>query len=171
MLEQIDFSSKDGISILDFGCGFAGLKKHIDGLGLDLDYTGADAGKSFIDFCRSEIPESNFHYLKSNNDISSLGSFDYVVCCGVWTVKNEVKHEDMFSMFSEDIKKLWKITNKGIAFNLMATHVDWERDDLFHVSMDTLAGFLCKEVTRDFVIRNDYGLYEYTVYLRKNNEG
>jgi len=43
--------------------------------------------------------------------------------------------------------------------------VDWEREDLFHLSLDSLAGFLVKELGRDFVIRNDYGLYEYTTYV------
>ena len=45
--------------------------------------------------------------------------------------------------------------------------VDWEKDFLFHLPLDTLAFFLTKELTRNFIIRNDYGLYEYTVYLYK----
>jgi hypothetical protein len=42
--------------------------------------------------------------------------------------------------------------------------VDWERDDLFHVSFDVMAKFLTAELTRNFIFRQDYGLYEYTVY-------
>ena len=50
----------------------------------------------------------------------------------------------------------------------MTKHVDWERDDLFHLPFDTLAAVLKKEISRHFVISNDYGLYEYTVYVYKN---
>jgi hypothetical protein len=47
----------------------------------------------------------------------------------------------------------------------MSTHVDWERDDLFHLPIDKLTAFLVKEASRDFIIRHDYKLYEYTAYV------
>ena len=59
------------------------------------------------------------------------------------------------------------LTNKGIAFNIMSKLVDWERDDLFHVSMDELGLFLKNNLSRNFIIKNDYKLYEYTVYVYK----
>ena len=39
------------------------------------------------------------------------------------------------------------------------------REDLFHLPMDILASFLAHEISRHFVIRHDYGLYEYTAYV------
>ena len=47
----------------------------------------------------------------------------------------------------------------------MSKQVDWERDDLFHLPLDLLADYLTRNLSRHFVIRNDYGLYEYTVYV------
>ncbi|MFT6034498.1 MAG: hypothetical protein ACI9XJ_000064 [Marivirga sp.] len=62
---------------------------------------------------------------------------------------------------------LFSKIEKGMAFNVMSKAVDWERWDLFHLSTDVLIDFLAKEVSRNFIIRNDYGLYEYTVYIYK----
>ena len=59
------------------------------------------------------------------------------------------------------------ITSKGVAFNVMSKAVDWEREDLFHLPADLLIDFLTKKLTRNFIIRNDYGLYEYTTYIYK----
>ena len=73
----------------------------------------------------------------------------------------------MMEFFTSVIAKLWDKCNKGIAFNLMSKIVDWERDDLFHVSLDELGWFLKNNLSRNFVIRNDYKLYEYTVYVYK----
>jgi hypothetical protein len=73
----------------------------------------------------------------------------------------------MFDFFKTVIKKLWVKCNKGLSFNLMSKHVDWERDDLFHVSLDELGWFLKDHLSRDFIIRNDYKLYEYTTYVYK----
>jgi hypothetical protein len=49
----------------------------------------------------------------------------------------------------------------------MSSNVDWKDDKLFYPSLDEL-GELCGKLTRNFVIRSDYGLYETTVYLYKN---
>jgi hypothetical protein len=59
-------------------------------------------------------------------------------------------------------------TRNGLAFNVIAKDVDWERTDLFHVVMARMVAFLTKELLRHFFIRNayGYGFYEYTVYLR-----
>jgi hypothetical protein len=86
---------------------------------------------------------------------------------GVFTEKRELSFDEMWDYFTQMIIKIYSLCNKGFAFNVMSKHVDWERDDLFHVPLDTLANFLCSKITRDFVIRNDYGLYEYTVYIYK----
>ena len=50
----------------------------------------------------------------------------------------------------------------GMAFNVMSTLVDWERDDLFHLPFDVMATFVRKHLSRHFVIRHDYQAYEYT---------
>jgi hypothetical protein len=63
------------------------------------------------------------------------------------------------------LRRLFGIAEVGIAFNVMSKHVEWERDDLFHVPFDVLAEFVIADLTRNFVFRNDYGLYEYTTYV------
>ena len=50
----------------------------------------------------------------------------------------------------------------------MSNVVDWRRDDLFHVSMDHLASRLFALAGRMVVFRNDYDLYEYTVYVYRS---
>ena len=63
------------------------------------------------------------------------------------------------------LRRVWPRAREGLAFNVMSKHVDWERDDLFHLSTDLLLAFLKSELSRHVVIRHDYGLYEYTVYV------
>ena len=86
---------------------------------------------------------------------------------GVFTEKRGLTFDEMFHYFQELTEKVFSICNIGVAFNVMSKNVDWERGDLFHLSHDLLTEFLCKKITRNYIIRNDYGLYEYTVYLFK----
>ena len=62
-------------------------------------------------------------------------------------------------------QRVFEKARVGIAFNVMSKHVDWERDDLFHLPFDVLAGFLRRELSRHYVFRANYGLYEYTTYV------
>jgi hypothetical protein len=84
---------------------------------------------------------------------------------GVFTVKRSLPFDNMFSYFQDVILSVFPKSRVGIAFNVMSKHVDWERDDLFHLPFDLLAAFLTKKVCRNFVFRNDYGLHEYTTYV------
>ena len=96
-----------------------------------------------------------------------MPQFDFTVMNGVFTEKLNLKSDQMFTYMTKLIKIVFDNSNVGLAFNVMSTQVDWEREDLFHLSLDKLAWFIKDDLSRKFVIRNDYGLYEYTVYVFK----
>jgi hypothetical protein len=75
--------------------------------------------------------------------------------------------DDMWSYCQKTLIKVFEKADRGIAFNVMSKEVDWERKDLFHLSADLLISFISKRLSRKFIIRNDYGLYEYFVYIYK----
>ena len=50
----------------------------------------------------------------------------------------------------------------------MSKVVDWERDDLFHASMDDMARVLHRLAGRRVRMRADYGLFEFTCYAYKD---
>lgn len=154
-------------SLLDFGCGTSLLLEYLmQKKEYSFDYTGLDISEKFINVAKQKFPKTPFYCLNIlEEELDS--SFNYIVMNGVFTEKRSLSHDEMFNYFKKMIQKVFLKTNKGLAFNVMSKHVDWEREDLFHLSIDTLTQFLCKEVTRNFIIRNDYGLYEYTVYLYK----
>jgi hypothetical protein len=84
---------------------------------------------------------------------------------GVFTEKRGLTFDEMFAYLERTLSAVFAKAEMGVAFNVMSKHVDWERDDLFHLPFDTLARFLIESLTRNFVIRSDYGLYEYTTYV------
>ena len=96
---------------------------------------------------------------------NAVPSCDYIVMNGVFTEKRGLTFDEMLAYFERTLSAVFAKAKMGIAFNVMSKHVDWERDDLFHLPFDTLARFLITSLTRNFVIRNDYGLYEYTTYV------
>jgi len=171
MLEVIKFDSKckERPTVLDFGCGLGHMLEYINKQNINVQYEGCDISKVFIKRCKEKYPDYYFvtkDILKDDNQ-NFEKQYDYIVLNGVLTEKRELSYEEMFCYFKKLIKKLYSSCNHGIAFNVMSKDVDWEREDLFHLSLDQLSNFLTKEVSRNFIIRNDYGLYEYTTYLYK----
>lgn len=170
MLDIIKFDGVDIISptLLDFGCGTAHLLEFINKNQYpNIQYSGLDISQKFVDFAQQKFPVINFYCFDVFDADSEIPIFDYIVMNGVFTEKRELTFDQMWDYFTRLITLVYEKSSKGIAFNVMSKNVSWERDDLFHVSHDLLSDFLCKNITRNYIIRNDYGLYEYTVYIFK----
>ena len=167
MLSIIDKSISEK-KVLDFGCGTGMLYNYILSKDINyINYSGIDINDILIEKAKTKFKNINFKTSDIFKNPESLEQYDYIICNGVFTEKINLTHEQMFNFFSSVLNVLFKKTNIGISFNLMSKHVDYEREDLFHVSHDELASFLTKNLSRNYIIRNDYGLYEYTTYLYK----
>lgn len=167
MLDAIR-SDMPKVKLLDFGCGASHLYEYILKHKLDnIEYSGLDLSPKFLNLSRRKFPSVNYYQLDILDDQVDLPGFDYIILNGVFNSKCDLSFEGMFSYFQAIVTKVFDKSRIGIAFNVMSKQVDWEREDLFHLPFDMLAAFLTKRVSRHFVIRHDYGLYEYTTYVYK----
>ncbi len=170
MLELIksDKTDREGmpVTLLDFGCGAGHLLEYLRSeKRSEILYSGLDASQKFIELCRSKFPGTQFHCLDILQSDLPLNQVDYVVMNGVFTEKRSLSFNEMFAYFCQVIRRVFPLARHGLAFNVMSMHVDWERDDLFHLPFDSLAKFLRAEISRNYQFRADYGLYEYTAYV------
>jgi len=164
-----DVIKNKGATLLDFGCGLGHFYEWIKSIKNSkiVKYSGLDINEGFYNTCKDKFPHLTFYHLDIFKD-DNLPNFDYIVINGVFTEKQGLTQLKMWDFFTSAISKLWTKCNKGMAFNLMSKHVDWEREDLFHVGLDELGWYLKNNLSRNFIIRNDYKLYEYTTYVYKN---
>jgi SAM-dependent methyltransferase len=170
VMEGNAISAGEEIRLLDFGCGASHLNEYMLRNGVDnVRYSGLDLSERFVALSRSKFPDNDYWCLDLLDDeaAAQLPRFDYVVLNGVLTEKVGLSFDEMLDFAQQVLRRVFSLADAGIAFNTMSKHVDWERDDLFHVPFDLMAAFLTSELTRDFVFRNDYGLYEYTTYAYK----
>lgn len=168
--------NSESCRLLDLGCGNGAFYSYLKSHRPDISYSGWDISNKFIELCKKKYPKGNFKVVDILDPTSitypvfnTAHPFDYVVMNGIFTVKNNLSFDQMLSFFKEMLLEVYNnYTGIGLAFNVMSKNVDWERDDLFHLSHDLLTDFICKQLkTRNYVIRNDYGLYEYTTYIYK----
>jgi SAM-dependent methyltransferase len=161
-------TSAEPVSLLDFGCGAGHLLETIKSSNrAKIHYTGLDIKQAFIDLCRQKFPTEPFVCLDVLKE-PLADSFDYIVCNGVFTEKLDLSYDEMFEFLERVLERLWTHCKQGLAFNVMNKHVDWERDDLFHVPFDSIAELCKRKLSRHVQFRSDYGLYEYTVFVYRN---
>lgn len=161
---------KNKIELLDLGCGFGLLLSFIkeNGLENNFKYNGIELSEPMLQAARKKWPTENFFTRDIIKNPLEENSYDYILMNGLLTEKLDLEFSDMFEYSKNLIKSAFKSCRIGIAFNVMSHHVDWQRPDLFHMPFDIMAEFLTKECSRNFMIRSDYGLYEYTIYLFKS---
>lgn len=168
MFDLVQGDQRPEISILDFGCGASHFYEFIQKYGgRNVRYTGLDISEHFVELSRSKYPHNSYICVDLLDAPKQVPMYDYIVANGVFTEKRSLSFEEMLDFFQRVATILFQKANTGIAFNVMAAQVDWQRQDLFHLPLDTLAGFLVKKLSRHFTVRRDYGLYEYTVYVYK----
>jgi SAM-dependent methyltransferase len=157
------------VTLLDFGCGLSHLYEYILRRQLTgIQYSGLDLSERFLAGSRQKFPAIPYYQVNVLDPASPpLPAFDYVVANGIFTYMGCVSYEEKFAYLKAVVRRLFDMATIGIAFDVMSKQVEWERDDLFHLPLDSLATFLSRELSRHFVIRHDYGLYEYTAYVYK----
>lgn len=158
-------------SLCDMACGTGAFLKHLRAGGAaPSDYVGIDVCGDAIARARAALPDAAFLH----RDILAQGGpalpepVDFTVINGLFTVRADLDEAAMWDFMTAVVERLWPETRRGLAFNVMSAVVDWTRDDLFHVPMDRLAAWLFALAGRRVVFRNDYDLYEYTVYLYRD---
>jgi SAM-dependent methyltransferase len=157
-------------TLVDVGCGLGHLLDHLEEHGpANVAYTGLDLSEKYLAACRAKRPSVSFLHADVLSDPSSLPESDYVVMNGLFNYRGDTPREEMVQYFHALVSVAYSRCRKGIAFNVMSKLVDWEREDLFHVSFDEVAQFVRANLSRHFSIRQDYGMYEYTTYVYRDS--
>jgi SAM-dependent methyltransferase len=167
MQDVVKFCQKDSTksSILDFGCGTGHFLDFLRSRNSDLVYSGCDISQMFIDQCRVKYPGISFFQADLLDGTRISDRYDFVCMNGVFTERRSLSNAEMWKFSTALLSKVFECVNYGVAVNFMTKNVDWEREDLFHLSLDRITQFVCKNLSRNYVIRSDYGLFEYTLYI------
>jgi SAM-dependent methyltransferase len=170
MLDVIPPEPRTPVTLLDFGCGASHMYEYIVRHGVaNVEYAGLDLSPKFLELSRRKHPHNTYYQLDILEDASPLPMFDYVVLNGIFNSRCDMAYSEMLEYWQRLVSAAFTKTRAALAFNVMSTQVDWERPDLFHLPFDVAAAFVSEGMSRRFVIRHDYGLYEYTMYVYRES--
>lgn len=158
------------VTLLDFGCGLAHLLDFIEREPRYrlVQYTGLDLSPKYLQAAKARRPDASFLQIDALQSDAALPEFDYIIMNGVFNFRGRIAEESMREYWQQLTSVAFKHCRRGLAFNVMSTLVDWERDDLFHLPFEAVAQHVGRSLSRHFVIRHDYGAYEYTTYVYRS---
>lgn len=158
---------KCDFSIVDLGCGYGALVDYLRKNFKNYRYVGIDISEEMIisAVSRYEQDESTEFHVSA----ISPTRVDYAVASGIFNVKLQNDENEWWSYLTNTLDQLNKTSDKGFSFNCLTVYsdVDKMRDYLYYADPCVLFDWCKRKYSRNVSLLHDYGLFEFTILVRK----
>lgn len=151
-----------GTSVLDVGCGFADYYAYLEERGCAVSYTGVDIVPEFVQQAKEKYPKLDLQVRDLLKDPVAAGSYDFVVSSQTFNLRFD--GDSNLALVTEMLKRMFAAARKGVAIDFVTDYVDFKEDYLVYHSPEAMFR-LAKSLTKRVVLRHDYPLYEFCLYL------
>ncbi len=158
----------DGKTIHDVGCGLGHLLDFLSAKGVNCEYIGSDISPLMIRAAKERLPIAQLYIADIlGKKIQDWMKADYLFSSGLFYVKSETNNCTWKKFVHAMLLRMFSLANIGIAFNMLTSYVEYEDHNLFYQTPGETMDFCIRNMSRRIVIRHDYPLWEYTVYVYK----
>lgn len=155
-------------SINDLGCGYGALYGFLAGRQAAFSYTGIDIAENMIQAAKQRYQEyKNAKFIVSNEPEAVA---DYSVASGIFNVRFNRLESEWNAYIEATLDLLDRTSSRGFAFNCLTSYSDAEkmRANLYYADPCRLFDLCKRRYSKDVALLHDYGLYEFTIIVRKN---
>lgn len=160
-------SERSAFSLNDLGCGYGALLDYLRSKQHSCAYLGIDVSHEMISAAKqrnSAITEARFINSAVPDQLA-----DYGVASGIFNVRLGRTDAEWFDYLQSTLDILDRTSSIGFAFNCLTAHSDEDkkRDYLYYSDPCRLFDLCKKRYSRNLALLHDYGLYEFTILVRK----
>lgn len=155
-------------SILDLGCGYGALFDYLRTRFNDVEYLGCDVSTDMIEAARKRHDGYACAQFSLSSEPPSVS--DYGIASGIFNVRLN-RNDDQWQVYLETtLDSLNNSSTKGFAFNCLTSYSDRKkmRDYLYYADPLKLFDLCKRRYSRNVALLHDYGLYEFTILVRKS---
>lgn len=155
-------------SLNDLGCGYGALLDYLQDRHASYSYLGVDISKIMIKSAEQRFADvRNARFIVSGEPDSVA---DYGVASGILNVSLGFSDEEWFDYAQTTLDVLDRTSSLGFSFNLLSSYCDAERKQkhLFYANPANFFDLCKRRYSRQVALLHDYGLYEFTVLVRKS---
>ncbi|OAB63458.1 SAM-dependent methyltransferase [Leptolyngbya valderiana BDU 20041] len=151
----------------DLGCGYGAFLEYLKSRYHSFSYEGCDISDSMISAAQSKYPTNKGDF---KNTYFPSRVADYSIASGVFNVCLDIEKVLWESYVYDYLDILDSHSRYGFAFNCLTSYSDREKmkDYLFYADPCKIFSFCKKKYSRQVALLHDYGLYEFTIIVRKS---
>ncbi|KWC22777.1 SAM-dependent methyltransferase [Burkholderia ubonensis] len=160
-----------GHSVNDIGCGYGALVDFLKARALPdgFNYAGNDISSDMVDAARQRYRDDAnvaFHV-----GATPQAASDYGIASGIFNVRRGHGDDAWLDYIHATLDTLHETSRRGFAFNCLTSYSDppFMRPDLLYYADPCALFDRCKRrYSRQVALLHDYGLYEFTILVRKD---
>jgi SAM-dependent methyltransferase len=156
-------------SVNDLGCGYGAFYNFLNHRYESLSYSGIDISEDMIRAAEQRHQDRG----KARFVVSSKPDrvADYGIASGIFNVRLGRSDDEWRSYLEATLDVLDHTSRFGFAFNCMTSYSDADkmRDYLFYADPCVLFDLCKRRYSRNVALLHDYGLYEFTILVRKQS--
>lgn len=155
-------------SINDVGCGYGALVDYLKARGQDFSYAGNDVSEAMVTAAAQR--HAGDARVRFTSGAAPATAADYGVASGIFNVRQSHGDAEWLDYIHATLDMLDATSRRGFAFNCLTAYSDAERMRSYLYYADPCALFdHCKRrYSRQVALLHDYGLYEFTILVRKD---
>ncbi len=156
-------------SLNDVGCGYGALYEYLRSRYPQYVYHGYDISESMIQAAQERNAKSpNARFMVAAEPKESA---DYSIASGIFNVRLTLNGTDWLQHIEAMLDVLNRISRKGFAFNCLTSYSDADkmRDYLYYADPCAIFDSCKRRYSRHVALLHDYGLYEFTILVRKDS--
>ena len=169
LLKIIPQHDQTDISFADLGCGYGALLSILENEYSSKlrDYHGYDISADMIETAKKAYSSTAHAEFIVSDKIQTR--VDYCLASGIFNHHVNTDHKTWTKHIFDTIDHMYEMSDCGLAFNIMTKYVDYEEDYIYYADPADFCHRLMEKYGRSLRLHHDYNLYEFTVFIGKNN--
>lgn len=160
-------SPATNFTLNDLGCGYGSLFDYLKLHYRDFAYNGCDVSDDMIRAAQGRYAnDSNAHFAIASEPAETA---DYGIASGIFNVRLGRGDVEWREYLEATLDVLDRTSHRGFAFNCLTSYSDKDkmREYLYYADPCALFDLCKKRYSRHVALLHDYGLYEFTILVRK----
>lgn len=160
-------SQRSNFSLNDLGCGYGALFDYLESHYKDFTYSGYDVSGDMILAAQNRYMNPNVLFAVAAEPLEIA---DYGIASGIFNVRLGRDDVEWREYLEATLDVLDRTSRRGFAFNCLTSYSDANKmhDYLFYADPCALFDLCKRRYSRHVTLLHDYGLYEFTMLVRKN---
>ena len=154
-------------SLNDLGCGYGALFDFLENQYQAVSYLGVDVSGGMIQAAKQRYQDNAKARFITSAEPDGLA--DYGVASGIFNVRLGRSEAEWRDYLEVTVDVLDRTSRLGFAFNCLTSYSDKDkmRDYLYYADPSQLFDLCKRRYSRQVALLHDYGLYEFTILVRK----